>query len=624
MTHTGRRHFERLERGTRNELINEFVAIRAAQRPKSTLQGIRAIDLRNATHVKRSAGGVQLSSSTENHSRSPADKQSFRAPVQTLPETPEHPKCIRSAQSIENFSRPAPWSARSKISPPPRTSSRNVREHPARSMQPRSSFARNTTGGPNHQLLDDTKAARHPHYRNEELNLAAPEAIITVDGCDRPSTSPALLPPHALKSELNAGNSNKIDRLVVADIGVLTTLPLRHACSFPTVKTLSQIDHCGLSVNDQLLTETRSETLQQDHSKPDPAQPDPLQPVSLIQPDSMRQWEEVVDYSYEQAAEADCNFDWSQKTVYVDEDIESIGTAAPEAQPVNDLTSTNENDLEISDNQVSMRCSEDSSQRHATSKNNDVPQHTSQRSISELEDRLSPFGRHQSSSELRGYQHLPQTSSKPSLGLWVSTNGLCIDYDSCIEEEAFDCAGLELPTAQMASLERCSSQASSFFGGLQPLQNKYSSDGSLLSSTTSTIRTYRSSNSVSSLPELIYSLNNSRESFVGEKQSNTEVTAKSLRPSPLRLPSDSQSQLGLEKSSASQVISAESAASELPSISPISPIKLPGISYEPLGNSNRPVAARKRSASAFTPGRLQPVRGSYSLFPPQRSPNRCS
>ncbi|ERF73089.1 hypothetical protein EPUS_06550 [Endocarpon pusillum Z07020] len=634
VTHTKHRHFERLERGTRNELINEFVAIRAAQRPKSTLQGIQATDLQDATHMRRSAGGLQLTSSTASHSRSPADEQRFQAPAQTLPKTPEHPRCIRSTRSIENFSRPAPWSARSPISPPPRTSSRSVCEHPARSMQPRNSFPRNTTGGSNHQLLDGTKAARRSHYHNNEPNLAAPEANLTVNGCDRPSTSPALLPPHASKFKSNVGNSTKTDRLVLADIGTLTTIPLRHGCSFPTVKTLSQNDHRGLSINDQQFTEMRSESLQQDYSQPDSAQPDPLQPVSLIQPASMRHWEEVVDYSYEQAAEADCNFDWSQKTVYVDEDIESIGTATLEAQPVDDSASSNKNDLEISDNPVSMRFSRNPSQMHATTKNNNDPEHTSQRSIWELEDRLSPFGRHQSSSEFRGYQHLPQKSSKSSLDLCVFMKGLYIDPDSCIQEEAYDCARFELPTAPMASLERSLSQASSLFGGLHPLQNKYSSDGSLLSSTPSTIRTYRSSNSVSSLPELIYSLNNSRESFGGEKQPNTEVTTKGLHLSPLRSPSDFQSQLELEKSRGFQVIFAESAASELPSISPISPIRLPEISCEPFDNSNNdnrgdlskakagPVAARKRSATAVTPGRLQPVRGSYSLFPPQQSPDR--
>ncbi len=347
----------------------------------------------------------------------------------------------------------------------------------------------------------------------------------------------------------------------------------------------------------------------------------------------MPQWEDVVDYSYEQAAEADCNFDWSQKTVYVDEDLESVSTAAPEAQSVKDLVSSNVNHIGILDNQGSMQGPGDSIPIHnVTTKNND-PQYTSQRSITELEDRLSPFGRHQSSSEFRGYQHLPQTSSKPGLDLYVSAKGLCVDHDSCIQEEAYDCAGLELPTAQIAQLERSSSKASSSFSSLRPLQNKYSSDDSLLSSTTSTIRTYRSSNSVGSLPELIYSLNNSRESVVGEKKSYTEVTTKGLRSPPIRSPSGSQSQLELEKFSASQVISAENAASEPPGLSPISPIKLPEIQHEPLGNSNNgdlsivkvgPVAARKRSASAVTPGRLKAVRGSYSLFPPPQSLNHHS
>lgn len=604
MTHTGPRHFERLDRGSQNELITEFVAIRAAQRPKSTLQGIQADDLCNATHVKYSAAGVQRNSSAINNPRLVAGHRDVPVSVQRPPTSPEYPRTIRSSPSIENFSRPAPWSPKSPTSPPPRTSSRNALDCSSRPAEATSKSATQTSGKPDAALLTDTKLTLHSRAPANDPHLPASQAITTIVGSTRPlRISTVQTRSRGTISGPTTDTSTQAEHVVRADIGTLTTLPLRHVCSFPTTKLLSQQHRHYLSKDDRHSTETG---------------PEPLAPNSISQ------WEDVVDYSYEQAAESDCNFDWSQKTVYVDGDLESTGAPASESESIGELSARNDEQPQASENRESRAGSGAFHPRHVATQNNIHPRHISQKSVKGLEDCLSSFAGHQSSSGFRGYQHLARTPSKPTSDLNVSLDGPRVNDDAYLQKEACDGTVLELPAEQSATLERCSSGESSTFG-LRPLLNKYSSDGSLLSSTTSTIRTYRSSNSVGSLPELIYSLNNSRENVVGEKTSPTETVSSGSHPFPPRLPSAPRSQLQLEKTTAKP---AKDAASELPSMSPTSPIMLPEVMYEPVGKLERAdfnkaktgaTTVRKRSASAVTPGQYH---GSYSLFPTQQSPNR--
>ncbi len=608
VTHTKPRHFERLDQGSQNELINEFIAIRAAQRPKSTLQGINADDLRNTSHVTQSAS-VQRQPSTTGTLRSPLGHLNFPGSPQTSPTSPGCVRGISSSTSIENFSRPAPWSPKSPRSPPPRTSSRHAVDCSHASVEAMSKSAGSVNRRHNGELLGEADSA----IDSEEAHITVTHAITTVDDSAKPlKIWPLPTQSRDVVSGSSANTGTQAEQGSGPDVSSSMSLPLRHAHSFPTTRMLAQQDHHQLSKNGRHARKRR---------------PEPLEPARE------GRWEDVVDYSYEQAAEADCNFDWSQKTVYVDGDLESTHAPAFEGRSIEVLASATDEQPDSSDHRGPRPCPGAFPPRRASTRNDIHSRPTSKKSVMELEGCLSPFGRHQSSSDLRGYQHVAQSKS-PS-NIYAASKDVCVDDDAYLQKEASDCAELEQPMEQSNILQRCDSGESSSFCGLRPLTNKYSSDGSLLSSTTSTIRTYRSSNSVGSLPELVSSLDCSREN---DRMSPADAVYSGLYPNPPRLTPASRSHSESDNSTAElevpslpQVISSTDAASDISSTVPISSIKLQERPREPVGKRERAdsdkakpriISTRKRSASAVTPAQRPPTRGSYSLFPTQQTLNR--
>lgn len=625
VTHTRPRHFERLEEGSQNELISEFMAIRAAQRPQSTLQGIQVNDLGNTPSVKKPSAETRRHPSKVGNIPSPEGHLNFPVSAQTPPSSPRSPRGIRSSPSIENFSRPAPWSPTSPTSPPPRTSSRYALNYSRPAGKAKSKPAKQASGKPRcvphgdkNSFLDFDRPTNEPH-------LAVTHAITTIDGSAR-SLKYTSLPPVSYDGGMDSGPTadlhHGVEQGIPSDVVSSTDLPLRHANSFATTRTVSRPGLDKFSSNDQIADKARPES-------PQPAR--------------TSRWEDVVDYCYEQAAEADCNFDWSQKTVYVDGDLESTDAPASEGHPVETLASPTDEQQNSPGNCESKPCARAFHLRGVPAGNKLYSRHTSKKSVTELEDCLSPFGRHQSSSEYRGYQHLPQTSSKHISNLYTARKDVSVDHHAYIQEQDDDDAELKLPVEHPTTLERCSSGGSTSFSGLRPLSNKYSSDGSLLSSTTSTIRTYRSSTSVGSLPELVHSHNNSQESVMVGRTSSTDSVSSVLQSIPSRATSAPQSPPVLDRANAesqqiaclSQVISSRVAASEVSSTAsstaPVSPAGLKETPCELAGKRVRAgsdkakpkdVSIRKRSASAVTPGQRPPTRGSYSLFPNQQSLNR--
>jgi hypothetical protein len=599
VTHTGPRHFARLDRGSQNELITEFVAIRAAQRPKSTLQGIQASDLCNVTNIDQSATEVQHSSvATDMPASLPGHQSSQGSLLRPIGST-ENSRTLRASSSIENFSRPAPWSPKAPTPPPPRTSSRKALIRSAPGSGP-SQPVSEKSGKAEGNLMADTKSTLHSRPHASEPYRSASHAISKNDSSA--SSTKVSAPP----TQSDGTNSELTSSMA--------TLPLRHVSSCPTTKLLSQ--------------QHRHHRSRADHRRPELPPPIPI-----------TQWEDVVDYSYEQAAEADCNFDWSQKTVYVDGDLESTDASTSESQSVDTSPSCNGEQPQADAITVTRGCSAAIPPPKAAALNSIDLQRVSPRSAEAPQNGVTPFGRHQPPRAVGRYHPLAQTSSKPISGFGASRDGARVVDDAYLQKEA--CVGMEMELSmdQSATPERYSSEEPSAFG-LRPLLNKYSSDGSLLSSTTSTIRTYRSSNSVGSLPELIYSLNNSRENFNGEKTSPTDSIASGSHPFPPRVPSATRLQLQAEKAAAERVplscatstISAKGAAPANPSMSPRSPISLPEVLAEPASKvegarsmqakAAAAASTRQRSASAVTAGQYQRVRGSYSLFPIPQSPNR--
>jgi hypothetical protein len=612
VTHTQPQQFERLDRGSQNELITEFIAIRAAQRPRSTLQGIQADDLCDINHVKQSGANVERHPRTVNTLRAPVGPPNFAASAQSSSVSPVFPKGIRSSPSIENFSRPTPWSPKSPTSPPPRTSSRNVLHSPSLPAE----LARKSAEGMDGLSTEDFNGYAQPALDSDvtvdgsQLRLA--HAITTVDDSARPlKTSPLPTSSANVISGSTARASSKENHSVTAQICSSTNLPLRHAYSFPIAGAVSQHGHHHLSDHGQHNTETRPESLH---------------------PERAGGWEDIVDYCYDNAAEADCNFDWSQKTVYVDADHESLIAQAPDAQPVEKWTSSGDEGPQSPSNHASRPCPGAFRQPRVPARFHSHSKHNPKKSPDELEDCFSPFGRHRASSDFRGYQHWPQASSKSVQKLRIVSDEPCDDRETTSDKEPCEYADLEMPGEDYAKSERCHSGGSSTYRVVQPLLHKYSSDGSMLSSTTSTIRTYRSSNSVGSVPDLVYSLNNSRESVMAEKALPTDAANNEMPQIPQHLTLAARRQVEsqaptADRSQGRSRPQVEDAARKSSASAPTALVKLSEFTYEPVDTHKKANAAksktgpapRKRSASALTPGRCLATRASYSLFPPQHS-----
>lgn len=612
VTHTQPQQFERLDRGSQNELITEFIAIRAAQRPRSTLQGIQADDLCNRGHVKQPGANVERHPRTVNTLCAPVGPPNFAASARSSSVSPAFPKSVRSSPSIENFSRPTPWSPKSPTSPPPRTSSRNALHSPPLPAE----LARKSTEGMNGHPIEDFNGHAQPALNSDvtvdDSQLRLAHAITTVDDSARPlKTSPLPTPSANVISKSTARASRKEHHSVTAEICSSTNLPLRHAYSFPIARVVSQHDHHYLSDHGQHTTETRPESLR---------------------PERAGEWEDVVDYCYENAAEADCNFDWSQKTVYVDADHESLIAQAPDAQIGEKWTSPGGEEPQSPSTQASRTCPGAFRQPRVPARFHFHSRHNSKKSPEELEDCLSPFGRHQASSDFRGCQHRPQTSSKSIQKLHIVSDELCADRETTSDKEPCEYAESEMPGEDYATSERCHSGESSTYRVVRPLLHKYSSDGSMLSSTTSTIRTYRSSNSVGSVPDLVYSLNSNRESVMAEKALPTDaVAANNERPQiPQHLTSAARRQVESQaptsdRSQGRSRPQAKDTARKSSASAPTALVKLSEFTYEPVAThkkanatkSKTGPAPRKRSASALTPGQCLNTRASYSLFPPQ-------
>lgn len=600
VTHTQSCQFEKFVRGRHNDLITEFIAIRAAQRPKSTLQGIEAKDLRTGLDFKHPDAEPRRYSSTVRdlcwgvgEPRSPVSARKSSAFL-------GYSKSVRHSPSIENFSRPTPRSPQSPISLPCRTSSRDVfgwSKHPTGATIKSPDTMNGQHSG---DFWDKVQSATGSILSTDDPNGAVAHAITTTDDSARPLKSSPLPKPLRTNNAGYAANAHPL----AAHNAVSETLPLRHAISFPTARLLSQ------SNLDENAAKKRSGSL---HAQP------------------TGQWEDVIDYCYQHAAEADCNFDWSHKTIYIDEDLESMHLPAQATNFAEELLSLPDALADLGS--VSYLASLSSAR--GLTRDEVCPQECTAHVTTEHEARDFPFGRRQPSSEFRGYKHKREVTPEPFLEGYAVLSDHLFDHDACLREEAYEGAGLGLPVEQLKTVEGCYSGRSSPFRGLGPVMSTYSSNGSLLSSITSAAQTCRSSSSVGSLPELVRSLNNSRENIASEGPSRPETRSSDVHSIRPRLPSGSRSLPEFERFTAEPRPSA--AVVDATSDGPITAAKSVVRSHESedtsvgkaetLQNNQARVvvaAARKRSASAATVGQRPPTRAAYNLFPPLSSSNRST
>jgi hypothetical protein len=544
VTHTNQQQLPALHRVSDNELVTEFSVIRASQKPKPELKGIRAEDL----HFKN------FSSEDLHHQDSPDPVESKTSPTTTPPRSRDSsrlfttPPTARNSRSIENFSRPAPrspMSPTSPIAPPPRTSSWAACTPPSEPSHPGISGILSSTSQIN---VFDVRDPTTPENQSslslpttlspdaeDGVNSSVPHAVTTVDDSAR------LLRPllHAILPSDLADVPEEDETTFWQSSPGRSSRPstgrssLRHAQSFPVTKT---------TFDRRLSSRQSSQTLGQSPltsppfrspgSLDAPFEPE-KSPSKRGTPSAKRfsiglkaidgSWEDVIDYSYEHAAEASCNFDWDRRSVEEDEEgdlcytpSEAPGAPTPPAEEKSRFFPGAFRPSKLDTSQLTVPDLEPTS---AQSKS------TTHEAITPLH----PFGSRGFAAG-RSSKDSDYFKTKPSLVI-SSTFEESMTQEAMYEELL---AGTEqndprFPFYSPHDTVQSHSVSPRSSGSLISKCN--SQESVILSRAASVVRKHRSSNSSTSLPELVHSIHN----VPSQEDVQTTPTDRDQQSTPIQL-----------------------------------------------------------------------------------------
>lgn len=333
LTHTHANQFQTLQKTSHSELVSEFSAIRASQIPCRDLQGIKAESLqpRHLSHEAEMSG-----------SSSPVNS----IHTCTSPGTPrklEHQRfnsTQASLRSVDHFSQPSPRSYKTRpspIKPPPRISSKYSgsllspsHHEPLNSPSLTGQHSRGWSSAGLTSSATRFPSPRTPASWAEELSdySTIPHAVSTPG-----ETAFILIPAPSGNSEKDLPglpeepmiSSWEKKSVPVSTLAALATAPksgLRRVKSFPSIKSSSRrwsrtsprVSPDGLIsplLDGPPLAEAVIPSVEQ------PLDDIPFRPRLSRQASSglarfEQCWEADIDYCYEHAAEADCDFDWDR------------------------------------------------------------------------------------------------------------------------------------------------------------------------------------------------------------------------------------------------------------------------------------------------------------------------
>ena len=327
LTHTNAHQFHRLDEASHSELASEFFAIRASQSPQQELQGIKAENLQ----TRNRSSDLNLDEPSVSES-SP--------PKATPPKRPRRPQphqlyissasigSPRSPRSLESFSQPSPRSYVSTptpITPPPRVSSRRsttdilLGHHTAPvSSAPYPVAVEMLNGASGDDVTASPAAYTTAEWENDLFDYSnTPHAVSTPD-----ETALTLKPLLFGPSRTELANVPEEDE---AAMGIKdspdTTTVLAKANSFPSLKSCSirwstsqeSAASPGSPLSEDFpFTELAAPLVGQSLDDDVPVRPRFSCRLSIALNEIDHCWEDDIDYCYEHAAEADCDFDWDR------------------------------------------------------------------------------------------------------------------------------------------------------------------------------------------------------------------------------------------------------------------------------------------------------------------------
>ncbi|KAL1853852.1 hypothetical protein Plec18167_007161 [Paecilomyces lecythidis] len=329
LTHTNPTQFQALDNASRNELVTEFSAIRASQKPGTELKGIRAEDIhfRNFSDVDLSTYNPDENGEESRYGSaiSPPVSPGTSAPVSPVRPTPEV-----SARLVDNFSRPVSKHQKvpsyPSIVPPPRVSSRLARSPdltedaipavdgntglvspPLRSrmgsldeiLEP-SRFDGGNPVTPDESFDPNRSSYFTMHPSDLEDVPEEEEATFWREGSDhssRPSTSRSFVnredEASAVRTTVVQKSREGLSMFIENDLAA----DLSATLGSPTLpQSLGNLKESPIS---------QAEDLSRGVSSRRPTLGEAF----------LDNWDEDIDYCYEHAAESNCNFDWHRSSL---------------------------------------------------------------------------------------------------------------------------------------------------------------------------------------------------------------------------------------------------------------------------------------------------------------------
>lgn len=327
LTHTNRHHFAALQEASENDLASNFRAVRASQAPQASLTGIKVEDLPSTNESTEDVSAPERRSLSAMELRSDMDFIVSTTDVHQEPSPAEDPlmPSLRQVRSVESFSRPGvnPRMHRhtQSANPPPRVSSRP----PAIQVQDRESSSvasplqRQSGVWDSFVPLSPTRGtgllpsmAEEPDYMGHALTTPDDSAIHTFS----PSFSPGLedvaeeperfvSPRPAPEPPLKSPRSPSYETLT---FGQRPSFSRHHRRKSSHVLPKQLVQPQG--------PVRRTSQMSEPHASPALSRRQSVRKGSCVRRKSNtwrvieESWEDDIDYIYDNALEAECDFDW--------------------------------------------------------------------------------------------------------------------------------------------------------------------------------------------------------------------------------------------------------------------------------------------------------------------------
>ncbi|EAW12492.1 uncharacterized protein ACLA_009120 [Aspergillus clavatus NRRL 1] len=551
LTHTSPSQFQELDRTGENDLVTEFSAIRASQRPITELKGIRAEDLhfRGFSSEDLTNGG----SSLVDHRASPTPTSPPGSPGTVSSISPKQldSRARRESRVCENFSRPvAKYSRATSTTPPPRATSPQLTPSPDMS-EPAPRAIDEILG-----LSSQPTYPEHVYGNSSDAERTYSLSHINVEGMILPEIAQGLIKKATPETVEARTSSVSLPSLSSVLEEVPEELSSTHwhdspdanarGAEVPISPGTQRKSQLSISVAEELsqkFTEALgSPVLPQYRLFQSIAPNDQMVGGPVRRRSSARRkptyetiyesWDADIDYCYEHAAESTCNFDWSRNSLDEPRSTETDNTLravsggtrldqdARLLQPIHLSTSS----LPTPDLDPSPSRSLMSSQVAVTP------------SSAEYETEIVAAG---------GADYFQPVNFSPALGKQIPQDTLYEEYleaDSESDRHFSFC-----PQGLIHGMEHPVSPRSSF----SPISKCNSQESLILSRTASIVHKHRSSISTTSVPELVHSLASSRE------LSSMEHLPSSDQPGPPEAPSHRRPTKSLAREIETQIMRAE-------------------------------------------------------------------